>query len=107
MKDFAKNYLEAYKGFSKLVKVLLCILWDLPTNLYRFSKSALKDSAVGMIVAVILAIFGGWILFVVDIITLLVMDKVFWLDDFGIEEADAKAETKDETPAEEEKKDEE
>ncbi|MCQ2602632.1 MAG: hypothetical protein MJ193_01760 [Clostridia bacterium] len=107
MKEFAKNYLEAYKGFSKIVKVLLCILWDLPTNLYRFSKSALKDSAVGMVVAVILAIFGGWILFVIDIVTLLVMDKIFWLDDFGVEEADKADDAKADAPAEDEKKDQE
>ncbi len=90
MKDFAKKYIETYEGFSKIVKILLCLLWDIPSNLYRFSKSALKDNTLGMVLAVIAAIFGGWILFVIDIITLAVSDKIYWLDELGLEEATEK-----------------
>lgn len=82
MKDFAKNYIENYEKSSKLMKVLFCLLWDIPTNLYRFAKSARNDNTLGMVIAVILAIFGGWILFMADIICLALKDKIYWLDDF-------------------------
>jgi hypothetical protein len=34
-----------------------------------------------MVVAVILAIFGGWILFIVDIISLVLKGKIYCLED--------------------------
>ncbi len=86
MKDFANKYLEKYNGFSKVVRILLCLLWDIPSTLYRFSKSALKDNTLGMILAVLIGIFGGWIIFIIDIITLAVKDKIFWLDELGVDE---------------------
>lgn len=87
MKDFAQKYLDWYNGLSKIVKVLLCLLWDVPSNIYRFSKSAYKNNTLGMVVAVIVAIFCGWILFIIDIVSLILKDKIYWLDDLGIEEA--------------------
>lgn len=86
MKDFANKYLNWYNGLDKIVKVLLCLLWDVPSNLYRLSKSALKDSTLGIVLAIVIAIFGGWILFVVDIVCLALKEHIYWLDDFGIEE---------------------
>ena len=102
MEDFAKKYLDWYKGLSKVLRALLCLLWDVPSNLYRFSKSALKKNTVGVIIAIVLAIFGGFWLFLIDLICILALDKVYWLDDFGAEEADepAKAEEPAEAPAE-------
>ena len=86
MKDFATKYLEKYNGFSKIVKILLCLLWDIPSTLYRFSKSALKDNTLGMILAVLIGLVGGWILFIIDIVTLALKDSLLWLDDLGISE---------------------
>ena len=105
MKDFAKKYLDSYSGFSKIVKILLCLLWDIPSTLYRFSKSALKDNTLGMILAVVLGIFGGWILFVIDIVTLAFKDKLLWLDDLGVDEDKMAASTKSDDSAKDEKKD--
>jgi len=95
MKDFAKKYLDWYKGLSKVVRILICLLWDIPSNLYRFSKSALKDNILGIIIAVLLAFFGGWILCVIDIITIATMDKIFWLDDLGLEDKDSDSKAED------------
>ncbi len=112
MKDFAKKYLNSYNGFSKIVKILLCLLWDIPSTLYRFSKSALKENTLGMILAIVLGLFGGWILFVIDIVSLLIKDKLLWLDDFGLDEDKMATTTKSEeapqaeAPAKEEKKEE-
>ncbi len=87
MKDFAKKYIQDYQKQSTIVKILLCLLWDIPSNIYRFSKSAQKDSTLGMVLAILLAIFGGWILFVIDIISLAVKGQIYWLDDLGIDES--------------------
>lgn len=97
MKDFAKKYIEKYESFDKWIKVVLCILWDVPSNLYRFSKSAQKDSMLGMILAVVLGIFGGWVLFVVDILCLVLQNKIYWLDDLGFDGASSDADVDDQT----------
>lgn len=47
MKDFAKKYIDWYQGLDKVVKILLCILWDVPANLYRLAKSAQKRQRGG------------------------------------------------------------
>ena len=86
MKDFAKKYLDSYNGFSKIVKILLCLLWDIPSTLYRVSKSALKDNMLGVILAIVIGLVGGWILFIIDIVTLALKDKLLWLDDLGLDE---------------------
>lgn len=87
MKNLAQKYLDWYTSQDKLVRALFCILWDIPSNLYRISKSALKDSVIGVLCAILLAIFGGWVLFVIDILSIAFKDKVYWLEDFGIDES--------------------
>ena len=103
MKDFAKKYLDSYNGLSKIVKILLCLLWDIPSTLYRFSKSALKDNTLGIILAILIGIVGGWILFIIDSVTLALKDQLLWLDDLGLDEEKMATSLKsDETPAKEE-----
>lgn len=103
MKDFAKKYLDSYNGLSKIVKILLCLLWDIPSTLYRFSKSALKDNTLGIILAILIGIVGGWILFIIDIVTLALKDQLLWLDDLGLDEEKMATSFKsEETPAKEE-----
>ena len=85
MKDFATKYLNWYDKQSKVVRALLCVLWDVPSTLRRFSVSALKDDTLGMVLAVVLGIFGGMIMFLIDLVTILAMDKILWLSDLGVE----------------------
>ncbi len=103
MKEFAANYIKTYESLNKWVKFILNFLWGVPTNLYRFAKSAKKDDMLGMIVAVILLVTCGcWLLAVIDLITIATGDKVYWLDDFMTSEptvGDAKPEEKKEGEA--------
>lgn len=81
MKDFANKYIAWYEGLDKIVKILLCLLWDIPANLYRLAKSAKNENVLGIVLAIVLMIFGGWILFVIDILSLVLKDKIYWIDD--------------------------
>ncbi len=93
MKDFATKYIQWYDECPLWAKVLLCFLWAIPAGLYRFSKSVLADNTVGMILAVVLTLVGGEILWVVDLISLIVKGKLYWLDNINeIISTDAKAE---------------
>lgn len=85
MKDFAKKYLDWYNGLDKVVKIILCLLWDIPSNLCRLAKSAQKESVLGIVLSIVVMIFGGWLLCVIDIVSLALKDKVFWIDDLNLE----------------------
>ncbi len=86
MEDLARKYLAWYQSQDKLTRTLFCILWDIPSNLYRIAKSASQSSVIGVALAILLMIFGGWVLCVIDVLTIAFKDKVYWLEDLGIDE---------------------
>ena len=93
MKEFATKYLEIYDSMPLWAKVLLCFLWAIPAGLYRFSKSVLADNTIGMVLAIVLTLVGGEILWVIDLISLIVKGKLYWLDNINeIISTDEKAE---------------
>ena len=79
MKDVAKKYIEMFDEMPLWAKVLLSLLWAIPGGLYRFSKSQLADSELGMALAVVVTLLFGEIMILVDIITLLVTGKILWI----------------------------
>lgn len=89
MEEFAKKYLAWYQGLDKIAKILLCLLWDVPANLYRLAKSVQKDSVLGVVLSIVLMIFGGWVLCVIDIVSLALKDKIYWIDDLKDDEQSA------------------
>lgn len=86
MEDLARKYLAWYQSQDKLTRTLFCILWDIPSNLYRIAKSASQSSVIGVALAILLMIFGGWVLCVIDVLTIAFKDKVYWLEDLSIDE---------------------
>lgn len=100
MKEFATKYLAWYGKQSKGIKAVLCLLYDVPSMLWRIAVSAEKDDTLGIVGAVLMLIFLGFPMTIVDIITMLLQEKLYWLKDFGVENLTETLE-KDETPAEE------
>lgn len=80
--ELCKAYMSFYEKLPKWLKVVLVILWGIPSNLYRLAKSIVAKNILYVVLAVLLLIFGGFlILLIVDIITLITKDKLYWLDD--------------------------
>lgn len=77
MKEFIKAMDEA-PLWLKIVLALpgIDIIWVV----YRVLKSAVKNNMVGLIVAAILIIVGIPFVWLIDIICLLVLGKVWWID---------------------------
>lgn len=80
MKKIANKYIEFYENLNKPTKLLMCLALDIPSNLYRFYKSELKESAAGMVGAIGLMLFGWWITGIVDIATIAMRNSVYWGD---------------------------
>jgi len=75
-----KSFIKAIDDLPLIVKVILCIpVLDIVWTIYKLFKSIEKSNVLGIVVAVILFFFAPFV-WLVDLITLLVMGKVWWLD---------------------------
>lgn len=64
-----------------IVKILLALPFlDIIWVVYRLVKSIEKKNNVGIILAIVLIIVGIPFLWVIDIITLALSNKVLWID---------------------------
>ncbi|MCM1324889.1 MAG: hypothetical protein NC218_12310 [Acetobacter sp.] len=73
--------INSFDSLPKLVKIILAIPFlDIAWVIYRLCRSIAKNNVVGIVLGVLLIIIGIPFLWLVDIITLVVMDKVIWID---------------------------
>ncbi len=73
--------IKAFDNLPKWLKVVLALPFlDILWNIYRLVKSIKKDSIVGIILAILLITIGLVFMWLVDIITILLYDKVLWID---------------------------
>lgn len=72
------------KWFDKMPKVLKVILalpfLDIVWAVYRLCRSIRKKSVLGIVLAILLLFICPTIFWIVDIITILVGNKVLWID---------------------------
>lgn len=76
--------MEITKKFDELpliVKILLALPFlDIVWVVYRLIKSIESKNTLGIILAVVLLVFGIPFLWLIDIITLALYNKVLWLE---------------------------
>lgn len=76
--------MEITKKFDELplvVKILLALPFlDIVWVVYRLIKSIEGKNTLGIVLAVVLLVFGIPFLWLVDIITLVLSNKVLWLE---------------------------
>lgn len=74
---------KTFDDLPKLVKIILALPFlDIVWMVYRLIRSLEHGNMVGVLLAVLLLIFGGilpWF-WIVDLITIVVSDKVIWID---------------------------
>ena len=76
-----KAYVNAFDGFSKVVKFLLALpILDILWVVYRLCNSADNKNTLGVVLAIVILIVGIPFLWLVDMITILLNDKVLWID---------------------------
>lgn len=76
-----KAYVSAFDNFSKVVKVLLALPFlDILWVVYRLCKSIASKNTLGIVLGIILIIVGIPFLWLVDIITIVLNDKVIWVE---------------------------
>ena len=76
-----KDIVKALEGLPYIVRVLLTIFWGIYGNLMRLFRSLAKNNLVGIILAVILLLCGGFIiLWIWDVIRVILGKQVWWID---------------------------
>lgn len=76
-----EELVKTFDNLPKLVKVILALPFlDIVWAVYRLCKSIAKKNTLGIVLGILLLFICPAILWIVDIITIIVMDKVIWVD---------------------------
>ncbi|MDE6656365.1 MAG: hypothetical protein K2J85_05160 [Anaeroplasmataceae bacterium] len=76
-----KNLIKAFDDLPLIVKVILCIpMLDIVWSIYKIARSADKGNVLGIILGILTIIPGAFFIWVIDLVTVLLNNKVWWLD---------------------------
>ena len=76
-----KNLVKALERLPWIVRVLLVLLYGAYGNLIRLFKSIAANNVLGIVLAFILLLCGGFvILWIVDLICVLLGKPIWWID---------------------------
>ncbi len=85
MKTFmakSKNSLiAAFDGLPKIVKIILALPFlDVVWAVYRLVRSIAHNNTLGIVLGILMLFFCAALFWVVDLITIIVWNKVVWID---------------------------
>ena len=76
-----KDLIKAFDELPLIVKVILCIpMFDIVWSIYKICRSVDKSNIVGIVLGVLTIVPGAFFIWIIDLLTLLVNGKVWWLD---------------------------
>ena len=76
-----KDVVKTLEGLPWIVRVLLTLLWGAYGNILRLLRSIAANNVVGIILALILLLCGGFfILWIVDLVMVILNKKIWWID---------------------------
>ena len=71
------GYVKWMDGLSKVLKIIFCIFYlDLTWMVYRIIKAFQAKNTVMGVVWILIAVFLGWIWWIIDLVCVIVNDKV-------------------------------
>jgi len=76
-----KGLVKSFDNLPKLVKIILALpVLDIVWAFYRLARSVSKGSVLGIILAIVMIFVCPAIFWVVDIITIILLNKVLWIN---------------------------
>lgn len=76
-----KDLIKAIDGLPKIVRFLGTLIWGILTNIYRLCRSIAKQDVLGIVLAIILLLCGGFfILWIIDLVCILLDKTIWWID---------------------------
>lgn len=75
------SFVKAMDDLNIVWKIILALpLLNIVWAVYRLMRSIDKKDTLGIVLAIVLIIVGWAILWIIDIITLIVSNRVLWID---------------------------
>ena len=75
------SMVAAFDNLPKWAKIILALPFlDIVWVVYRLLRSVEKQNVLGIVLAVLLIFIGIPFLWLVDIITIILQDRVYWID---------------------------
>lgn len=82
--ELAEKYISLYESLPVWAKLILALLWNIPSGIYRICKSIKAKNVLYIVLAVLLTICGGFfVLWIIDLVTIIVKNKIYWFDDLA------------------------
>ena len=76
-----KSFIKGMDGLALWIKIILALPFlDIVWNVYRLERSIDKGSVLGIVLGILLIIIGIPFMWLVDIISLIVANKILWID---------------------------
>ena len=76
-----KGLVKSIEGLPTIVKFVLDLFWGILGNLYRLCKSVSKNNMLGVVLAIVLLICGGFfILWIIDLVCIAMGKDLIWID---------------------------
>ena len=76
-----KDLIRAIDNLPQLIKIILCIpaiaiVW----MIYRLCRSLEKNNMVGVVLSIVLIVFGLPFMWLIDLLCILTKGNVWWID---------------------------
>lgn len=76
-----KDFIKALDSLPLLAKIILALpALDIIWNVSRVMRSLVKNNTLGAIIAAILIVVGIPFMWAVDIVTLILYNRIWWID---------------------------
>lgn len=75
------NLIKTFDDLPLIVKVILCIpMLDIVWSIYKICRSIDKSNVLGIVLGILTIFPGAFFIWIIDLVTLLVSGRVWWLD---------------------------
>lgn len=76
-----KDLIKALDNLPLIIKVILCLpALDIVWSVYKLCRSITKNNVLGIVLGILTIIPGAVLMWLIDLITVLLTGKVWWLD---------------------------
>jgi len=76
-----KGFIKWMNGLPKLLKIIFALpVLDIIWAIFRLCKSISKKNTLGIVLGILMIILCPAIFWLVDIITIIVFNRVLWID---------------------------
>lgn len=76
-----KSLIKAMDDLPFIVKLILCIpCLDIVWSIYKICRSLDKGNILGIILGILTIVPGAFFIWIIDIVTVILNQKVWWID---------------------------